>query len=610
MSPFVRQNAPLLRFLARQPEGGATIAAIAEHFGRDRENTRKTIKKLGTEDVVGWSSTSAALTDAGRAALAELDVLEGGPPPPTAESIARVPVDKLERSPLNAREDMGDLDGLAAVFIHEGDCPQPLEIGPLNDDGKHYIHAGERRWRAGMLALEQGLTGIVADQGLPCIVKTRTRAEILYTVVVENSQRKNLTALEDARGLLALQEETGLSARALAFATGRAKEGSETGVADVQQKIKIAKKATPEAIAAYLADGNWDRLRDSVAEKAPAPSGPYVFIGVDFGNATRFEEAKRLAEGTRAGAGSPPPLAITNPRLLDAGAPAEVDSELPMTTAAEAAEPEAALLALTDERLLVEIAHKTAHRPMDQVSGLAKAGEYWRDLRATRLQTLRLVAFRHAGIPMVGVTQAGCAWLLANGYSLPIDDAQLAAAYDRSGHDGWPFADSGYATVWLNTDPGQAAPAPQEADQQADIEDAVDDAQLADDRETLAMVEALVEGRRTKRHGWGVQIPEILCRLGLSMPPNVSTAPEDAGCLNDANGEPICVVDVNRENSDPRANAIALLIGIALEAFTSLSLKMAAIRAENAEPEAGGEGEMPPYLARLAGAQPAEGAAS
>ena len=94
--------------------------------------------------------------------------------------------------------------------------------------------------------------------------------------LIENGQREDLSPWEDAQQLKALQDATSWSAREIAKKTGRSPADSDTGVRDVQQKIKVAREASPEAIAEYDRTGSWDQLRDSVTKPrlTPAAANP------------------------------------------------------------------------------------------------------------------------------------------------------------------------------------------------------------------------------------------------------------------------------------------------------------------------------------------------
>lgn len=107
-----------------------------------------------------------------------------------------IPVDRLEPNPQQPRIEFGDLEELIASVREKG-VLEPLLVRPSQVGGRFMIISGERRFRA---AREVGLTE------LPCIemdVDDRAVAEI---ALIENLQRKDLTAFEEAEGLQVLAE--------------------------------------------------------------------------------------------------------------------------------------------------------------------------------------------------------------------------------------------------------------------------------------------------------------------------------------------------------------------------------------------------------------------
>lgn len=107
-----------------------------------------------------------------------------------------IPIDRLEPNPQQPRIEFGDLNELIASVREKG-VLEPLLVRPSQVGGRFMIISGERRFRA---AREVGLTE------LPCIemdVDDRAVAEI---ALIENLQRKDLTAFEEAEGLQVLAE--------------------------------------------------------------------------------------------------------------------------------------------------------------------------------------------------------------------------------------------------------------------------------------------------------------------------------------------------------------------------------------------------------------------
>jgi ParB family chromosome partitioning protein len=104
--------------------------------------------------------------------------------------------------------------------------------------GEHYqIVAGERRWRA---ATRAGLHEI------PAIVKELSDAEALQVALIENIQRQDLDALEEAEAYHRLLTDHGLTQEGVAAAVGK----SRVTVTNSLRLLRL-----PEAALAMLADG-------------------------------------------------------------------------------------------------------------------------------------------------------------------------------------------------------------------------------------------------------------------------------------------------------------------------------------------------------------------
>ena len=124
-----------------------------------------------------------------------------------------IPIDRLEPNPTQPRVEIGDLaelvESIKAVGVLEPILVRPAEIG-----GRFMIISGERRYRA---SLQAGL------KEMPCIemdVDDRTVAEI---GLIENLQRKDLTAFEEAEGLEALATRFGYTHELIAQRVGKSR---------------------------------------------------------------------------------------------------------------------------------------------------------------------------------------------------------------------------------------------------------------------------------------------------------------------------------------------------------------------------------------------------
>jgi len=149
---------------------------------------------------------------------------------PRSTSVGRlIALELLDPNPEQPRVEIGDLSELTASIKEKG-VLEPLLVKPSRATGRWMIIAGERRWRASKAA---GLREV------PCIemdVDEKTVAEI---ALIENMQRKDLTAWEEADGLAALCEKFGYTHDDVAKKVGKSRT-------TVTEALSIA--AMPEKI--------------------------------------------------------------------------------------------------------------------------------------------------------------------------------------------------------------------------------------------------------------------------------------------------------------------------------------------------------------------------
>ena len=109
----------------------------------------------------------------------------------------RAPVEFLRPNPRNPRRDFpeADLDELASSLREKG-IIQPIVVRPVRGSNDRFeIIAGERRWRAAQRA---GLHDV------PIVAVDVTEDEALQLAIIENVQRADLNAIEEASGYQAL----------------------------------------------------------------------------------------------------------------------------------------------------------------------------------------------------------------------------------------------------------------------------------------------------------------------------------------------------------------------------------------------------------------------
>ncbi len=125
------------------------------------------------------------------------------------------------------RMDQAALQELADSIKVRG-IVQPILVRELSVSGKYEIVAGERRWRAAQLA---GLATV------PALVREIADDAALGIGLIENIQREDLNAIEEAAGILRLIEEFKLTHDDAARAVGR----SRSAVTNLLRLLELAK---------------------------------------------------------------------------------------------------------------------------------------------------------------------------------------------------------------------------------------------------------------------------------------------------------------------------------------------------------------------------------
>ena len=128
--------------------------------------------------------------------------------------IAQIPVDLIQRNPRQPREkfDLEELENLAAS-IREHGVIQPLIVSPSKNE-TYTLIAGERRLQA---ARRAGLKTV------PVVIRHATDQQLLELALIENIQRADLNAIEEAEAYQHLVKEFKLSHETIAARVGKSR---------------------------------------------------------------------------------------------------------------------------------------------------------------------------------------------------------------------------------------------------------------------------------------------------------------------------------------------------------------------------------------------------
>ena len=163
-----------------------------------------------------------------------------------------IPIDRITPSPFNPRKhfDNAELEELANSIREKG-LVQPIILRPVGTGGHHYeIVAGERRWRAAQRA---------SLHLIPAIVRALTDQEALELAIIENVQRTDLNAIEEAGGYRELIDRFGYTQDELGQIIGK----SRSHLANTMRLLKL-----PDSVQAMVREGRAERRPCARADRA------------------------------------------------------------------------------------------------------------------------------------------------------------------------------------------------------------------------------------------------------------------------------------------------------------------------------------------------------
>ena len=200
-----------------------------------------------------------------------------------------IPIEQIDPNPNQPRQVMGDLSELIASITEKG-IIEPLVVRPRGD--RFQIIAGERRYQASVQA------GLLE---LPVVIRDVDDTEMLELALIENLQRKDLTAFEESEALHGLAESCGYTHEDLARRLGRSRTSVTESLAlnaipgevrtlcrlaDISSKsllLQVVRQSTPEKMTALIekiaSQGGATRqqLREQAARPKQGRPKHYVF---------------------------------------------------------------------------------------------------------------------------------------------------------------------------------------------------------------------------------------------------------------------------------------------------------------------------------------------
>ena len=156
------------------------------------------------------------------------------------KSYKNIPIVNLHPCEFQPRKDFKkeQLQELASSIKEQG-IIQPIIVRVSGSQANYFeIVAGERRWRAAQLA---------ELETLPAIVRKLSDDQVMAMALIENIQREDLNAIEEAQALKRLVDDLGMSHEEAGKAVGRSRES----VSNMIRLIDL-----PEAVRAMVVDGD------------------------------------------------------------------------------------------------------------------------------------------------------------------------------------------------------------------------------------------------------------------------------------------------------------------------------------------------------------------
>lgn len=164
------------------------------------------------------------------ALLGQIQTIQTASQEKTLDGLIHLPVEYLSRSQYQPRKEFSpeSLQELADSIRSQG-IIQPIVVRTLSEK-RYEIIAGERRWRAAQM---------VGLQNVPVIVQTVSNEAALAMALIENIQRENLSAIEEANALYRLQQEFALTHEEVAQTVGKSRTAVTNLIRLLQMETEV-----------------------------------------------------------------------------------------------------------------------------------------------------------------------------------------------------------------------------------------------------------------------------------------------------------------------------------------------------------------------------------
>lgn len=191
-----------------------------------------------------------------------------------------VPIEMIEANPDQPRRDFprDALEELAASIREKG-IIQPLIVRDNpRKPGSYEIVAGERRWRAAQMA---------QLHTLPVLVREVSDTELLELAIIENIQRADLNAVEEAMGYRQLMDRFGHTQEKMAEALSK----SRSHIANLLRLLNL-----PEIVQGWLREG---QLTAGHARALVASADPIGLAREVIAKGLSVRETEKLAQAPK-----------------------------------------------------------------------------------------------------------------------------------------------------------------------------------------------------------------------------------------------------------------------------------------------------------------------